>query len=101
MNRERGRRKKPIDKRAILFAECGGKCPICGREMSLNNPRALNSYMTIDHIIPKSQGGRNTLDNYMAMCRKCNMKKADSKATKYQLEYKEEHNLERWRVNEL
>jgi HNH endonuclease len=33
--------------------------------------------MTIDHIIPKSKGGKNTLENLQPMCHTCNTKKAD------------------------
>jgi len=32
---------------------------------------------TKDHIIPKSQGGHNSLINYQTMCLKCNAEKAD------------------------
>lgn len=32
---------------------------------------------TKDHILPKSKGGTNTMDNYQIMCRICNEKKAD------------------------
>ena len=33
--------------------------------------------MTIDHIIPKSKGGNNSLENLQPMCHTCNTKKAD------------------------
>jgi 5-methylcytosine-specific restriction endonuclease McrA len=33
--------------------------------------------MTIDHIIPKSKGGTNDLENLQPMCNSCNAKKAD------------------------
>jgi 5-methylcytosine-specific restriction endonuclease McrA len=32
---------------------------------------------TIDHIVPKSKGGANTLDNLQIMCEQCNWDKAD------------------------
>ncbi|HJM82375.1 MAG TPA: HNH endonuclease [Nitrospinota bacterium] len=31
--------------------------------------------MTIDHVIPRSVGGRSTWDNIVTACRKCNLKK--------------------------
>lgn len=33
--------------------------------------------LTKDHIIPKSKGGKNYVDNYQTMCDRCNMNKAD------------------------
>lgn len=33
---------------------------------------------TIDHITPRSKGGKNTWDNVTAACRTCNYKKADN-----------------------
>lgn len=33
--------------------------------------------MTKDHILPKSKGGKNCLENYQTMCCKCNLKKGN------------------------
>lgn len=33
--------------------------------------------MTKDHIIPRSLGGKNSVDNYQTMCTRCNMKKGN------------------------
>ncbi len=33
--------------------------------------------MTIDHILPKSKGGKDTLENLQPMCHSCNAQKAD------------------------
>ena len=77
MNRERGKRIKPLNKRKYLFDKCGGICPSCGKKMTLNNPNAYRSYMTIDHIVPVSRGGTNNIENLQAMCRTCNMRKSD------------------------
>lgn len=34
--------------------------------------------MTIDHIIPKSKGGTNDIENLRPMCNTCNLKKGDT-----------------------
>lgn len=72
------------------FFSKGYKCCVCGiegkyfaLERSVNSKRYhLNLYavnnngeevlMTKDHIIPKSRGGKNNLDNYQPMCTICN-----------------------------
>lgn len=36
--------------------------------------------MTIDHILPKSKGGSNELENLQPMCNTCNARKADQHA---------------------
>jgi len=46
------------------------KCMYCGVQFTIKE-------MTIDHIIPKSHGGRTTWDNVVAACKPCNNKKAD------------------------
>ncbi|MCX7719347.1 MAG: HNH endonuclease [Candidatus Sumerlaeaceae bacterium] len=33
--------------------------------------------LTVDHILPRSRGGRSTWDNVVLACMKCNMKKGD------------------------
>ena len=43
------------------------KCAYCGESVK-RNP-------TIDHIIPKSKGGRSTYDNVVTACGTCNAKK--------------------------
>ena len=58
--------------RKIIYKRCKGACTICGRPMSLNNPRAVNSYMTVDHIVPQSLGGTNNIENLRGTCRACN-----------------------------
>ena len=34
-------------------------------------------YLSIDHIIPKSKGGKTTLENCQTLCRHCNSKKGE------------------------
>ena len=77
------------------FAEKGLKCVCCGiegvhfaKERDCHSNRwHFNLYaidlegrevlMTKDHIIPKSKGGENNLNNYQTMCCKCNVEKGN------------------------
>jgi hypothetical protein len=43
------------------------KCVYCGSKNEL----------TLDHVFPKSRGGKNTWENLVACCTKCNSKKND------------------------
>jgi len=42
-------------------------CVYCGSER----------HLTLDHVIPKSRGGKNDWNNLVTSCQKCNLKKAD------------------------
>lgn len=90
-----GKQFKLTSVRIKLFRTKGADCVTCGikgkifrletHDVSIN-PH-LNLYaeneegelilMTKDHIIPKSKGGPNELQNYQPMCTKCNNAKAD------------------------
>lgn len=79
-----------------VFKEKGCNCVICGakglffRKETTNkegihfhfNLYAINKkgeevLMTKDHIIPKSKGGANHINNYQLMCQTCNVKKGN------------------------
>ena len=45
-----------------------------------------SSSMTIDHIIPRNKGGKDTWINLVAACGKCNTKKGDSLLEKIDME---------------
>lgn len=87
---------KPNSQRYQTFFTKGCNCVVCGikgsffakeRIFGSNEVYHLNLYaidtngnevlMTKDHIIPKSKGGRNTIDNYQTMCCKCNFEKGN------------------------
>lgn len=51
-----------------IFRRDGGKCQYCGRKF----PR---SEFTIDHVVPRSLGGKSVWDNVVCSCSKCNRKK--------------------------
>ena len=44
------------------------QCQYCGNYFPFNK-------LTMDHVLPKSRGGKNTWENLVAACMKCNQKK--------------------------
>ncbi|MDP1819298.1 MAG: HNH endonuclease [Acidimicrobiales bacterium] len=59
------RRRAPLNRRGI-FARDGHACQYCG-----------GAAESIDHVIPRSRGGRHEWDNVVAACRPCNVRKRD------------------------
>lgn len=53
--------------RQNIFRRDDHKCVYCGEHKNL----------TLDHVIPKSKGGKNTWINLVACCGNCNVKKGD------------------------
>jgi hypothetical protein len=51
--------------RALIYKRDDYECQYCGSEKDL----------TLDHVIPRSKGGRETWENLVACCAKCNLKK--------------------------
>lgn len=49
-----------------IFARDNGICQYCG---------AKGCKMTIDHVVPRSKGGKHTWDNVVTSCESCNQKK--------------------------
>lgn len=54
--------------REMIFARDGNKCLCCG---TMNN-------LTLDHVIPKSQGGSNKQENLQTLCMDCNQRKGNT-----------------------
>jgi len=54
----------------------GGRCALCGIP---KDERPLD----VDHIIPRSRGGKNTIDNLQALCSKCNRAKRNLDSTDF------------------
>lgn len=74
-NRYKGRKiTRNKMKRTLFYMSCG-VCPICGNKIQIKDCNDLDTYMTIDHIIPKSKGGRGNFRNSRPMCKSCNQKR--------------------------
>lgn len=50
-----------------IFKRDNNECQYCGTKQDL----------TIDHVIPRSKGGRSTWKNLVAACKRCNARKGD------------------------
>jgi 5-methylcytosine-specific restriction endonuclease McrA len=55
----------PLTRRAV-FARDGGRCVYCAAPAT-----------SIDHVVPRSRGGKHVWDNVVSCCRRCNHTKAD------------------------
>lgn len=64
------RKPLPTGIRLEVFKRDKGKCVICGR-----GPPEVTLH--VDHIIPVSKGGKDTLDNLRTLCSECNLNKKD------------------------
>ena len=69
-HRRNTRRPVPGSVRYEVLVKAHHKCELCGVDASI---RALE----VDHIVPKSLGGPDSLDNYQALCYKCNTNKGN------------------------
>lgn len=53
--------------RQNIFKRDNGQCQYCGTTKDL----------TLDHVMPRSRGGKSTWDNLTTACKSCNSKKGD------------------------
>jgi 5-methylcytosine-specific restriction endonuclease McrA len=54
--------------RRNIYARDSNRCQYCGRKFS-------TSELSLDHVIPKSQGGKTSWENIVCCCIRCNVKK--------------------------
>jgi 5-methylcytosine-specific restriction endonuclease McrA len=54
--------------RRNLFARDGNRCQYCGKKFATGR-------LSLDHVVPRSQGGPATWDNIVCACLRCNVKK--------------------------
>lgn len=56
--------------RRCVIERDGNICRYCCRMIPLD-------YITVDHVIPFSRGGKTILDNLVVACKRCNQKKGN------------------------
>ncbi len=56
--------------RGVVFERDDYVCQYCSRKLTLRDS-------TIDHVIPRSRGGKNHWTNCVTSCKRCNLKKDD------------------------
>ncbi|MGZ3413414.1 MAG: HNH endonuclease, partial [Isosphaeraceae bacterium] len=61
-------RQKVKFNRRNIFARDGNRCQYCGRKFA-------TSELSLDHVVPRSQGGRAAWENIVCACLKCNVRK--------------------------
>ncbi len=59
-----------------IFDKTEGHCHFCGDEVAFEKrgwvADDLTGYWEVDHVIQRSKGGRNAVDNYLPACTRCN-----------------------------
>ena len=58
------------EERKIIYNKSGGRCELCGMRLSFDD-------MTLDHIIPLSLGGEDSMENLETACYGCNQFKSN------------------------
>ena len=69
---ERG--KKAKGRLGSLMKKHNRRCVYCEREVFMKKP----PYATIDHVIPKSKGGKDVVANRVLACHSCNFMKSNT-----------------------
>ena len=64
------REQRSFDERKKILARSGDRCARCGKKLSVYT-------VTMDHFIPFSKGGPDTLENLVPLCEECNIIKND------------------------
>lgn len=62
---------------SLVVTEYGAVCWLCHRPIDLDAPRRGPLGLSVDHVIPRSKGGTNALDNLRPAHLHCNSKRGN------------------------
>ena len=60
----------PRFRRTTMFLRDNWTCQFCGKKIT-------QSLLTVDHVVPRSKGGKTSWKNCVAACKPCNKRKAN------------------------
>lgn len=83
------KRRKPPLTRLNLLARDGFRCQYCEAELHFQNS-------TMDHVVPRSQGGATNWQNLVAACHPCNRKKGGRTPAQARMPLKQEPFEPQW-----
>lgn len=75
----RGTRARVYQRDGLVCRYCGIQCV----EARQNDERKMTGVATVDHVIPRSEGGSNGFDNLVTACFTCNTRKAKRTGEEY------------------
>ena len=61
-----------LKEKKIVFQKTGGRCHICAKRLKFDAKSGEIGRWQVDHILPKKRGGKDSLNNYLPICVKCN-----------------------------
>lgn len=61
------------EKRLAIYMRDGFACAYCGVDLTNAAPEQVN----LDHLLPRSAGGKNGAENLVTACRRCNCSRGD------------------------
>lgn len=96
-------------RRQRLFDNQYGLCIYCNDPMILKYSRELRKHpkrATIEHIIPSSEGGSNSLNNMVCSCSSCNSRRGSIEHNKFMFlrqfgDWMELTKIEHWKLENI
>lgn len=67
----------------FLYEKQGRKCPYCSSDLIVNGEIVSN--FNIDHILPLSRGGKDSIENMTLACVACNSAKGNMTAEEFSI----------------